>query len=175
MLNDARKKKKVCVLGDFSVGKTSLVRRYVLNEFSGDYIATVGVKIYQHQSQIEIDGGLRDINQSIWDIEGSKSGAQLVGNYIKGASGALIVGDLTRDDAVASMASHAEKFLTIMTGRPLLFALNKSDLVRAEQRADGAALTKEFGGQVIQTSALTGDEVTAAFHAMYRRIFEIGA
>lgn len=174
-MSNAKKKKKLCVLGDFSVGKTSLVRRYVLDEFSSQYLATAGVKIYQHQSQINLGGESRTIDQSIWDIEGSKFGEQLVATYISGASGALIVGDLTRDDALPSMTGHAQKFLTILPGRPLIFALNKSDLVAPEQRVDGAALIKEFGGQVIQTSALTGDDVTAAFHAMFRRIFEIGA
>ncbi len=174
-MSSASKQRKLCVLGDFSVGKTSLVRRYVLDEFSGEYRATVGVKIYQHQGEIEIDGERVNIGQSIWDIEGSHFGEALVRNYIAGASGALIVGDLTRDNVLASMTGHAEKFLDILPGRPVVFALNKADLVPLEQRVEGAALVREFGGQVIQTSALTGDDVVAAFHTMFRRIFEIGA
>lgn len=163
------------MLGDFSVGKTSLVRRYVLGEFSREYRATAGVKIYQYQSKIRIDDDDVDVSQSIWDIEGSQSGEQLVTSYITGASGALIVGDLTRDDVLSSMTSHAEKFLGILPGRPVVFALNKADLVPSAERADGTALVQNFGGQVIQTSALTGQDVIAVFHAMFRRIFEIGA
>lgn len=174
-MSSARKQKKLCVLGDFSVGKTSLVRRYVLDEFSQEYRATAGVKIYQYQSKIRIDDDDVDVSQSIWDIEGSQSGEQLVKSYIIGASGALIVGDLSRDNAISSMTSHAEKFLGILPGRPVVFALNKADLVPPEERADGASLAREFGGQVIQTSALTGDDVVVVFHAMFRRIFEIGA
>lgn len=174
-MSNVRKQRKLCVLGDFSVGKTSLVRRYIFDEFSGRYVATAGVKIYQHRSKIDVDGEEIDVEQSIWDVEGSHFGEQLVKSYIAGASGALIVGDLTRDDVLASMTSHARKFLDYRPGRPVVFALNKADLVPKEARADGAALVREFGGHVIQTSALTGEDVVAVFHAMYRRIFEIGA
>ena len=175
LMSNARKEKKICILGDFSVGKTSLVRRYIFDEFSDRYIATVGVKIYRHQSEIKIDGHDALVDQSIWDVEGSQFGEQLVKSYMIGASGALIVGDLSRDYAIASMTSHAEKFLDVLPGRPVVFALNKADLVPAEERSDGSELVRKFGGRVIQTSALTGDDVVAVFHAMFRRIFEIGA
>lgn len=175
MTSNARKQKKLCILGDFSVGKTSLVRRYILDEFSEKYRATAGVKIYQHQCAIMIDGDAVDVDHSIWDVEGSNFGEQLVRSYIAGASGALIVGDLTRENVLASMIGHTEKFLETLPGRPIVFALNKTDLVQEDQRADGSTLIREFGGRVIQTSALTGDDVEAAFQAMFCRIFEIGA
>lgn len=174
-MSSAKKRRKLCILGDFSVGKTSLVRRYVLNEFSGAYQATAGVKIYQNRSTIMIDGDATDVDHSIWDVEGSRFGEQLINSYIMGASGALIVGDLTRDDALASMTGHAEKFFQTRPGRPVVFALNKTDLVPSEERVDGSTLVREFGAEVVQTSALTGDDVEAAFHTMFRRIFEIGA
>ncbi len=170
-----RKQRKLCVLGDFSVGKTSLIRRYVLDEFSAEYRATVGVKIYQHQDEIEIGDELVSVGQSIWDIEGSHFGEDLVRTYIAGASGALIVGDLSRENVLASMTGHAEKFLGILPGRPVVFALNKADLVPRQEWIGGQSLVQEFGGQVIHTSALTGNDVATAFHAMFRRIFEIGA
>lgn len=174
-MSSVKRQRKLCVLGDFSVGKTSLVRRYICNEFSDNYVATAGAKIHQHRSKIDVGGDEIEVEQSIWDVEGSQHGEQLVKSYIAGASGALIVGDLTRDDMLASMTSHAEKFLTYRPGRPVVFALNKADLVAKEARAGGAGLVQNFGGQVIQTSALTGEEVIAVFHAMYRRILEIGA
>lgn len=174
-MSSVRKEKKICVLGDFSVGKTSLVRRYIFDEFSGRYVATAGVKIYRHRSSIEIDGDIVDVDQSIWDVEGSQDGTQLVKAYLAGAAGALIVGDLSRNNVISSMTNHAETFLEALPGRPVVFALNKADLVPPDERADGNGLIREFGGRVIETSALTGGEVVAAFHAMYRRIFEIGA
>jgi small GTP-binding protein len=166
--------KKLCLLGDFSVGKTSLIRRYVLNEFSLDYRATVGVQIHQHSDEIEIAGRTVQFAQVIWDVEGSHHGEQLVTNYVLGAAGALIIGDGTRDDAIPSMLSHAEQFQRILPGRPVVFALNKSDLVAPERRQDGQELVDAFGGEVVDTSALTGDAVAFLFRALGRRIIELG-
>ncbi len=166
--------KKLCLLGDFSVGKTSLVRRYVHGVFTPDYHATIGVQVYRYRDDIEIEGGPVTLDQIIWDIEGSRFGQDLLTNYILGASGALVIGDLTRDDALASMASHARAFLAILPGRPVVFALNKADLVAPEQRADGGALAAEFGGLTLHTSAATGEAVPTLFRALGKRILDLG-
>jgi len=166
--------KKLCLLGDFSVGKSSLIRRYVLDEFSRDYKATVGVQIHEYNDEVEIGGRVAPFAQVIWDVEGSRHSEQLVTNYIMGAAGALVVGDVTRDDAIASMTSHAESFLKILPGRPIVFAMNKADLVEAEKRPDGEELTTAFGGEVVLTSALTGDAVKLLFRTLGRRILEWG-
>lgn len=167
--------RKLCLLGHFSVGKTSLIRRYIDDDFSADYHATVGVQAHKHQSEIETDEGIVRLDQVIWDVEGSKLGKDLFTNYILGSSGVLVVGDVTRDDAIRSMASHARKFQEMLPGRPFVFALNKIDLVAPGKRPDGAELIEEFDGHIIQTSALTGEAVTTLFHALCRRILEIGA
>ena len=112
-MSNAKRRRKLCILGDFSVGKTSLVRRYTCNEFSERYVATAGAKIHQYQSKIEVGSEEIEVEQSIWDVEGSQHGEQLMKSYIAGASGALIVGDLTRDDMLASMTSHARKVLGV--------------------------------------------------------------
>lgn len=167
--------KKLCLLGDFTVGKTSLIRRYTSGDFSADYRATVGVQLHRRHDDIETDRGVVRLQQVIWDIEGSKFGRELVTKYILGSSGALIIGDVIREDAIRSMESQARRFQEILPGRPVVFALNKSDLVSPAKRPDGAELTKAFDGQVIHTSALTGEAVAKLFHAMCRRILEIGA
>lgn len=169
--------KKICVIGDFAVGKTSLIRRYVLNQFSPEYQATLGVNIYKYSDRIETPGGgTEEINEIIWDIEGAQEGADLVDTYLRGAAGALVIGDLTRDHTVDSMARHARHFETIQPGRPVVFALNKVDLL--ESPMDGAleeTLAKEFGGPVVKTSAATGAAVPELFRGLGRRILEIGA
>ncbi|MFW6304504.1 MAG: ADP-ribosylation factor-like protein, partial [Candidatus Saliniplasma sp.] len=82
---------KILVLGDGAVGKTSLVRRYVEDEFDEDYIATIGVNL-KHRSIDDIG-----LDMSIWDLYGQKSMSpgKHSSNYI-GAEGALVVFDLTR-------------------------------------------------------------------------------
>ena len=113
--------KKLCLLGDFSVGKTSLIRRYIHDEFSRDYHATVGVQVHEYSDDIDTGQGEVSLAQLIWDVEGSKFGAELVASYILGSAGALIVGDATRHDVIASMTSHTRKFLELLPGRPVVF------------------------------------------------------
>jgi small GTP-binding protein len=167
--------RKICLLGDFSVGKTSLVRRYVHDEFSLDYHATVGVQVHQYRDEFETCRGVIAIDLIIWDIEGSKVGEELVANYILGSAGALIVGDAARRNAVEPMSSHARRFLDILPGRPVVFAMNKADLVADDGRADPTELLDTFGGEFVHTSALTGEAVSTLFHTLGRRILEMGA
>ena len=167
--------RKICLLGDFSVGKTSLIRRYIHDEFSADYHATVGVQIHQYKDSVDTGDHAVELAQVIWDIEGSRFGQELVANYVLGSAGAVVVGDATRRDVVSSMASHARIFLGIMPGRPVVFAVNKCDLVPEHERPRTDGLMKDFGSVVIHTSALTGDAVRPLFHALGRRILEIGA
>ena len=167
--------KKLCLLGDFSVGKTSLIRRYIHNEFSRDYHATVGVQVYEYSDEIDTVQGKISFAQLIWDVEGSKFGRELVASYVLGSAGALIVGDATRHDVIASMTSHARTFVDLLPGRPVVFALNKADLLAEEERPAADELIAAFGGEFLYTSALTGDSVNSLFHAIGRRVLEIGA
>lgn len=167
--------RKLCLLGDFSVGKTSLIRRYIHDDFSVNYEATVGVQLHKNTDQIETNQGVVPFVQVIWDIEGSRFGEELVTNYILGSAGALIVGDATRSDAVPSMISHARGFLGTLPGRPIVFAMNKTDLVAKGERPETEELRENFGCEVVHTSALTGEAVRELFHALGRRVLEIGA
>ncbi|MEZ5933305.1 MAG: hypothetical protein R3F54_15410 [Alphaproteobacteria bacterium] len=167
--------RKICLLGDFSVGKTSLIRRYVHDEFSLDYHATVGVQVHQYTDEIETCRGVTSFDQIIWDIEGSKFGEELISSYVLGSAGALIVGDAARSNAIAPMMSHARRFLDILPGRPVVFALNKLDLVAEDERPDAGELVTRFGGELVHTSALTGEAVRALFHALGKRVLEVGA
>jgi small GTP-binding protein len=168
--------RKICMLGDFAVGKTSLVRRYVLDQFTSDYRATIGVGLTKYADLIETGAGTVPLDLVIWDIEGSDFGRDLLASYLEGASGALVVGDLTRRDALASMESHARMLQDRRPGRPVVFALNKADLVDPAAWYDGAPLQQAFPGSVaLHSSAATGAAVPELFRALGRRILEIGA
>ena len=120
--------KKVCVLGDFSVGKTSLVRRSVDNEFSDEYLSTVGVKISRKDVKIksEIESYLRLM---IWDLEGGREVEDLPKNYILGGHGCLVVGDLTRIGTIKRMNLYIEQFQERNPDSVVVCAFNKVDLV----------------------------------------------
>lgn len=168
--------RKVCLLGEFSVGKTSIARRYVTGTFTPDYHATLGVNIYKFADAWTSDEG-QDIeaNLLIWDIEGGELAPGLRESYITGAAGALVVGDISRAVTLEAMAGHAQMFATEAPGRPLAFAFNKADLTAATE-TDGIeqALAERFDAPQRRVSAATGDQIIDLFRSLTERIVRIG-
>lgn len=168
--------KKICMLGDFGVGKTSLVRRYVNNEFSPDYQTTLGVNIYKYDDRVETDSGPVEFRHILWDIEGGLQRESLLDSYIGGAAGAIVVGDIMRDDRLETMRDNARRFRQTRPGRPVVFAVNKIDLVDGAPHVEGAdELAKDFRGAVEYTSAQTGEAVTRLFRTLARHILAVQA
>lgn len=169
--------KKICVIGDFAVGKTALVRRYVLDEFNVDYRATLGVNIYKYASVIkDSDGRSVAMDQLLWDIEGKPELDDTLRTYLTGSAGALIVGDIMRADALDSLVSHARFYETCRPGRPIVFVLNKIDLLETSAEGpDPSPLVKAFGDPYMKTSAKTGSAVVKAFDQLARRINTVGS
>lgn len=169
--------KKVCIIGDFAVGKTSLVRRHVLNEFSPNYQATLGVNIYKFSDTIDLPNGESVLlNEIIWDIESGTLTSGKLSTYLQGAAGAVIVGDIAREKPLPPMVERARFFQEICPGRPVVFALNKVDLIAdTENGEDGHALEEEFSGVAMRTSAAEGTAVQELFRHLGQRILEIGA
>jgi small GTP-binding protein len=164
---------KVMLLGDIGVGKTSLVRRLVLNRFEHDYKATIGVDVYTHSLVLrKMEGGELRIKLLIWDIDGDFGESIFSQVYIKGASSALIIGDCTRTSTVSSMATLAESFADQFPGRPMVLVLNKTDLV---SEADVSALARplEYLHQpIITSSAKNGGNVAVAFQTVAESAYE---
>ena len=157
--------KKVCMLGSFSVGKTSLVRRFVESMFSDAYLTTVGVKI--DKKPLQVDGN--DLTLMLWDIYGEDDFQKMRMSYLRGASGFLLVVDGTRHaslDKVLSIKEEADKALGPVNS---VLALNKCDLM--EQWEIDAEKEKELhdrGWSIIRTSAKTGEGVEELFTTLAR-------
>jgi small GTP-binding protein len=170
--------KKICILGDFAVGKTSLVRRHVLGVFSPEYKATLGVNIYKYcdEGATTADGKPSPMDEVLWDIEGSLTSDHRLQAYLHGAAGAVIVGDATRAETVTAMSDYARVFQSIQVGRPIVLAINKIDVIGDPDKCRGtkAELEKNLNGPVFTTSAATGDTVKELFHGLANRILEIG-
>jgi small GTP-binding protein len=116
-------RKKVLLLGDFSVGKTSLVRRYVDGAFDDKYLTTIGVKI--SKKLLTING--EEYELLIWDVEGSTPSKKISLGYYRGASGAIFVADVGRRDTIEGIDAHKEVFLTENPGAKFVTAYNKAD------------------------------------------------
>jgi len=152
--------KKICMLGTFAVGKTSLVRRFVESIYSGKYHTTVGVKVDKKIVQV----GDQETTLLLWDIEGTETEHEFRKSYLRGASGYLLVADGTRQDTLYKALALQTRAEEAVGQVPFLLLLNKSDL--ADQWQIGpreTAALEEKKWTVINTSAKTGHGVEEAF------------
>lgn len=156
--------KKICLVGDYGVGKTSLIRRFVDRQFSDRYLSTVGVKISRKLVESV------NLQLLIWDIEGHTKFKGIAPSYLQGASGAVVVGDLSRLETIERLSEHVQLFLSINPKGSLVIALNKSDLIDTEERD---RLTQQVQLQewervvgIYQTSAKTGSHVDEMFQQL---------
>ena len=147
-------RKKILLLGDFSVGKTSLVRRYVDGSFDDKYLTTIGVKISKKLCSIENI----ECEVLIWDIEGSTPSKKISLGYYKGASGAIFVSDITRRETIDSLAEHKDIFLNENPEASFVTAYNKADLL-----TDIARENIEIDEDTFFTSAKEDSNVEALF------------
>ena len=159
---------KICMVGDFAVGKTSLVARYVHSRFSETYLTTVGVKI--DTKTISVPSG-EDIKLVLWDIAGKSELAGIDTNYLRDASGYLLVADTTRGETIDSVFSLQQQVEQQLGTKPFSLLMNKSDL-DDRQAVSQAQLSRIAGDDWIfsRTSALTGDGVEAAFAQLGTRL-----
>lgn len=158
--------RKVCLLGDGGVGKTSLIGRYVLDCFSDEYIVSFGTKV----SKKVIEYPDVQLTLMIWDVLGQKSQSTLHGAYYNGANGALLVCDSTRPETLQHLVQW-KKDLEIVTGKiPIVPIANKSDLGSKLDPTAVRAVEEALGYSFLFTSAKTGDGVQAAFEGLGRMI-----
>ena len=157
--------KKICMLGGFAVGKTSLVARYVSSIFSDKYLSTVGVKI--DKKQLTVDG--KDVTMMLWDIYGQDDFQTVQPSQLRGMSGYLLVVDGTRRATLETARQLQEKAAEAVGPVPFILLLNKLDLA-AQWEIDEPAFFKlvEDGWRVVRTSAKTGEGVEEAFELLAR-------
>ena len=161
-------KAKVCLLGEPRVGKTSLIRKFVLNEFDERYLTTVGTNISKKSVQLSIPqaGVLVDLDLVIWDIMGQREYRDLLTDrYFEGAQGLLAVADVTQKESLDAMYDWIDRADRIASQIPVVLAVNKADLVASTEEAERAAraLANAFNGDFLMTSAKTGANVEKAF------------
>ncbi|OKH34174.1 GTP-binding protein [Nostoc calcicola FACHB-389] len=126
--------KKICLFGDFGVGKTSLIRQFVESQFSDTYLSTVGVKISRKLLNLskKDQNNEQNLQLLIWDIEGSNKFKAVAQNYFQGSKGAVIVADVTQPETLNHLQEHIQTFLAVNPQSYIVVALNKSDMIAAE-------------------------------------------
>jgi small GTP-binding protein len=156
--------RKICLLGDFGVGKTSLVSRFVRNTYSDKYLTTVGVKV--DSKVVEFDG--RTLKLVIWDIAGKSTLDLLNQTYLRGATGLVMVADGTREPTLRSALYLRMQSRGVIGDAAAVMLVNKLDLVDRWEVVPNTLAELRKTMPVFETSAKTGDGVEAAFAALAR-------
>lgn len=150
--------KKICLIGRFAVGKTSLVKQYIDSQFSEKYKTTVGVSISIKKMKIDDI----DFSMVIWDIAGFERDSHYK-HYLRGVNGIIWVLDGTEPESFKILET-IEKALPEIKQIPAMCFINKYDLVKdwVIGEKEIQKLHKRFT-HILKTSAKTGENVEAGF------------
>jgi small GTP-binding protein len=118
---------KVILIGDYAVGKTSLIQRFVFDVFRDTYLTTIGVKVTKKDVTVALAKENAEVSLLLWDIAGDDGFSKISPDYMRGAAGGIIVSDVTRPETVRNMQHHVASMRTVCPDAEFVFALNKSD------------------------------------------------
>jgi len=159
--------KKICMLGNPAVGKTSLVANYVFNVFKDSYLSTIGAKPTKKVLKLNhpVNDLPVDLTMIIWDIAGHNTFQNIHQTYYRGAEGALIVCDVTSRQSLKAIPNWLTTFFEVVGVVPVALLANKSDLM--DQAVINEEDLKEVASAIDSpyyfTSAKTGDKVETVF------------
>jgi small GTP-binding protein len=151
--------KKIVLLGNESVGKTSLIKQYVHSIFSEEYLSTIGINISKKSVVI----GDTTYKLLIWDVAGDLMNEKLYDAYLRGTHAFLLVFDSTREETYHAIIKEREVLNSYFPEVTKLIVGNKADLL------DGDAPSFECNYDLM-TSAKTGENVEGAFFELAKRI-----
>jgi small GTP-binding protein len=158
--------KKMVVIGEAGVGKTSLIRRFVVDKFDDKYIVTIGTKTSKKILTLKDGGTNVNLKLIIWDILGQRSFPKLKESAYKGANGAFVVLDLTRRETLDSFETWLSQLYKIAGEIPVIVLANKNDLKSEYGKKEIENLVKDYGFPYYLTSAKTGRNVNDAFNTL---------
>jgi small GTP-binding protein len=159
--------KKICMLGSFAVGKTSLVRRFIESIYSETYLTTVGVKI----DKKVVRHNDSDITLLLWDLYGEDEFQKMRWTYLRGAHGCLLVADGTRRNTLEKAFQLEQRVREEVGEIPFIFVINKADLVQ-DWELDPAMESQLTARNwtILRSSAKTGENVDEAFLQLTRKM-----
>ncbi len=166
--------KKICILGDPAVGKTSLVGRFVLEQFGEEYVSTIGARVCEKEVRLGEGETGNTVRLVIWDIAGQSQFTSVTPGFFRGAEGALIVCDPTRRETLRNLFSWEHRFREAAAGRNVMVIFNKSDMSAKWEvsREEAEEVARQLGCPCVFTSAKTGDNVEGAFDALAKMIMK---
>nr|AKQ03959.1 small GTP-binding protein [uncultured euryarchaeote Rifle_16ft_4_minimus_39] len=170
-----RMKMKICLVGEAAVGKTSLIRRFVLDDFDDKYIQTLGTKVSKKELSLAnpVGGSELKVDMTIWDIMGQKGFRELLKEaYFYGAKGIIAVCDVTRRSTLDDLDDWIEGVYSVTGKVPIQFLANKVDLKDKTEFGDSEIqqAIRAYDSPSFFTSAKTGENVEAGFQSLAERV-----
>ena len=156
---------KIMLLGDASVGKTSLTLRYISGFFLEDLKLTIGVDFYSKTS----DFNNKKVKLQIWDFGGEERFRFLLSQYCKGANGAFFLYDITNRITLDHLPDWTQIIREYAGDVPIMLIGSKLDLerFRAVPREDGILAAKKYNlSSFVELSSKTGQNIEKAFDVM---------
>lgn len=169
-------KRKICLIGEGGVGKTSLIKRYVFDQFSDGYLITIGTKVTKKELKIKHPMTQEEVGVTmlIWDIMGQKGFRDILRDaYFFGAHGGIAVCDVTRKDTLEELEGWIQSMFAVSKNVPLVFIGNKCDLVEEADLTfkDVRAFASKYENPtVFLSSARTGVNVNLSFKILAEKI-----
>ena len=161
---------KVCMLGAYAVGKTSLVARFVKSIFSEKYHTTIGAKVDKKSVRI----GEQDVSMILWDLAGEDDFYQVRMSYLRGSAGYLLVADGMRRETLDKAFELQQRTENEIGKVPFILVINKLDLMSEwEIKEADISQFSSSGWDVVSTSAKTGVGVEQTFLALGKRLLGI--
>ncbi len=151
---------KIVLIGDTSVGKSCLLTRFADDQFTENYVTTIGVD-FRFKTMIVMD---KIIKVQVWDTAGQERYRSITNTYYRGAKGILIVFDLTNPESFNNIENWINE-VTVFTGKDVIIMClgNKSDLKKEINKNTIDEFKKKTKLEIINVSAKTGDGVEDAF------------
>ena len=163
------------MLGSFGVGKTSLVRRFVLDQFSDEYRSTMGVHIQKKSISLSKHSS-SGIKLILWDIAHVEEFDRTVKSYFQGSHGAIVVFDVTRPQSFKETDIYLKPYLEMNPKSKLIFVGNKIDLLDKDsyKMEQLLQISKTHNALSMLTSAKKDENVTELFQKLATLLIKTG-
>ena len=169
--------KKILLLGDPGVGKTSMIRKFVYDLFEDKYISTLGTKVTSKKLVYNYPTKNKTINMKfmIWDVMGQKDYEMFHQSAYMGSQGAILVCDITRNETLENIPTWLSGLFNVTGEIPIVIIGNKNDLITQRQfdHSDMSKIASTFGAPTLLTSPKTGDNVENAFMTLGQNVIQV--
>ena len=163
---------KILLLGDSSVGKSCLLKRYTDNTFLDIHISTIGLDYKLKEVKLK-DG--KTVKVQIWDTAGQDRFRAITKNYYKGAQGIALIYDITNQITFENVRKWIDQIKEEVSEKvPIILVGNKIDIVekRVIKKEDGESMAKEYGLLFSECSAKTGENIDSTFNQLVEKTVE---